>query len=356
MAREFVRTFGSLRVPPHRHCYPNRPILASRCRRFVRRRRTSEIVMRQLLLVPLLILAPLAAIQAQPANGAVPGTTVLQGGVARWSGADARECGIQGRRYAAVDGICYYPVDMRAKTGIHEVALWDAAGARQLGTLTVATRDCTETAITLDRLQYIDVSGEDRARAAKERQHVLAAVKGVAAVHPRFSLPLAAPAKGAGDTDRSDFCERRLYNDSIRSVHTGLDYPIGRGTAVKSPADGTVVLADTHFYSGRTVMVDHGGGLMTMVFHLDEIAVETGAEIKRGEPLGAVGDSGRATGPHLHFGARWHDQRIDAAALLGDPVRLPGIGETPQAQAAADVKAVRSDAVLSSPEDAAGED
>jgi murein DD-endopeptidase MepM/ murein hydrolase activator NlpD len=311
--------------------------------------------MRAMLLVPLLILAPFAGSQGQPADGEKPGAMVLQGGIARWSGVDARECGIHGRRYAAVDGICYYPVDMRAKTGVHEVAAWNAAGERQLGVLTVATRECTETEITLDRPQFIDVSAEDRARAAAERRHVLAAVKGVAAVHPRFSLPLAPPAKGAGTGDRSDFCESRLYNGTIRSVHTGLDYPIGRGTAVTSPADGTVVLADEHFYSGRTVMVDHGGGLMTMVFHLDEIAVETGAELKRGDRIGAAGDTGRVTGPHLHFGARWHDQRIDAAALLGDPSHLPAIGEAGAQQPASDVKAVEADAARSSTEDAAGE-
>jgi murein DD-endopeptidase MepM/ murein hydrolase activator NlpD len=309
-----------------------------------------ENAMRQMLLVPLLLLSPLATAQAQPAEGATPAANVLQGGLARWSGTDARECGIHGRRYAAVDGICYFPIDMRAKTGVHEVAVWNAADERRLGALTVDTRECSEAEIALDRPQFVDVSTADRARAGEERQHVLAAVKGVADVHPRFSLPLSPPAKGAGSTDGSDFCERRLYNDRIRSVHTGLDYPIGRGNAVSSPADGTVVLAAEHFYSGRTVMVDHGGGLMTMVFHLDEIAIEPGVEVKRGERLGTVGETGRATGPHLHFGARWHDQRIDPAALLGDPSRLPGIGEP-----AADVQAARTDASSASVEDSSGE-
>ncbi len=312
--------------------------------------------MRKLIIAPLLALAPFAAPHAQEVDGAKSEATVLQGGVARWSGADARECGIHGRRYAAVDAACYYPIDMREKTGVHEVALWNAAGERRIGALTVAKRECTETEITLDRLEYIDVSAEDRARAATEREAVLKAVKGVTNIHPRFSLPLAPPAAGAGVQDRSDFCERRLYNDKIRSVHTGLDYPIGPGVAVDSPADGTVVLAADHFYAGRSVMVDHGGGLMTMVFHLGELAVEEGAEVRRGDRLGVVGGSGRATGAHLHFGARWHNQRIDAAALLGDPGRLPGIGEASQQQPAADVKAVKASAATASPEDAGGED
>lgn len=306
-----------------------------------------------LVLSSLLVLVPFGVIAAQE-SAATPAATVLQGGVARWSGADARECGIHGRRYAAIDGICYYPVDMQEKPGVHEVALFDAAGKRQLGALTVEARECTETEITLDRLEYIDVSAENRARAARERSETLAAVKGVKDVHPRFSLPLGAPAPGAGTKDRSDFCEKRIYNDKIRSVHTGLDYLIGKGTAASAPADGIVTLAADQFYPGKTVMVDHGGGLLTMLFHLDAIDVEPGQQVKRGERLGAVGDSGRVTGPHLHFGARWHDQRIDAAALLGDPSKLPGIGEAPAD--APDVTAVKADAERTTPEDAAGED
>jgi len=306
--------------------------------------------MRTLVLTSSLLLA--AAVV--PAIADTPEATVLQGGVARWSGADARECGIYGKRYAALDGVCYYPVDMKTKPGVHEVALWDAAGVQKVGALKVEMRECTDTEITLDKLEYIDISAENRARADKERASVLTAVKGEADVHPRFTLPLGPPAVGAGTKDRSDFCELRIYNGKLRSRHSGLDYLIGTGVAASSPADGKVVLAEDHFYSGKAVMVDHGGGLVTMVFHLDEIAVKSGDDVKRGAKLGTVGESGRTTGPHLHFGARWQGQRIDAAALLGDPAKLPGIGEV--VAVAADVKAVEKDAVQTTPEDVAGED
>ena len=280
--------------------------------------------------------------------------TVLQGGVARWSGMDARECGIFGQRYPAVDGVCYYPVDMKAKVGRHEIALYDAAGKRHAGALQVDMRDCTETEITLDKPEYIEVSAENRARAATERVAVDKAVRSQSKVHPRFSLPLGAPASGAGVKDRSDFCEKRVYNGKIRSFHTGLDYQIGVGTEVSAPADGTVTLAADHFYAGNTVVVDHGGGLITMAFHLANIAVSEGAQVKRGEKLGTVGETGRTTGPHLHFGARWHNQRIDAAALLGVPSKLPGVGEA--STKSADEKAVEADAATPAPEDRAGED
>ena len=306
----------------------------------------------RILIAPLLALAiPVAAVAQER-----PSAKVLQGGVARWSGMNAAECGIAGKRYIAIQGVCYYPVDMTTKTGVHEVALWDAAGKQSLGSLTVEERECTETEITLDKPEYIEVSEADRQRAAKEREAIVAAVNGADDVHPRFSLPLAAPAKGAGTKDRSDFCERRTYNGKIKSRHTGLDYQIGAGTAVASPADGTVVLAQDQFYSGNTVLVDHGGGLVTMSFHLADMAVEEGQQVKRGEKLGSVGETGRTTGPHLHFGTRWQAQRIDAAALLGDPAKLPGIGEPEVGGTAPDVDAVEADADQPAAEDRAGED
>jgi murein DD-endopeptidase MepM/ murein hydrolase activator NlpD len=301
-----------------------------------------------------MLIAPVCLfVLSMPVRAAAPTTNVLQGGVARWSGLDARECGIFGRRYDAIDGVCYFPVDMKAATGVHEVALYDAAGEQHLGSLTVEARECTETEITLDKTDYVEVSAENRARAAGERDATLKAVKGDSDAHPRFSLPLGAPAKGAGTKDRSDFCEKRLYNGKIRSVHTGLDYLIGKGTQASAPADGTVTLAADQFYSGQSVMVDHGGGLVTMVFHLDTLAVEPGAQVKRGDALGTIGETGRTTGPHLHFGARWHGQRIDAAALLGETSRLPGIGEGNKD--APDEQAVERDAKQTAPEDAAGE-
>jgi murein DD-endopeptidase MepM/ murein hydrolase activator NlpD len=70
------------------------------------------------------------------------------------------------------------------------------------------------------------------------------------------------------------------------------------------------------------VFVDHGDGLISMYMHLSRVLVAEGDHVKRGQPLGAVGSSGRATGPHLHFGLRWHRARVDPALLLADPDRL----------------------------------
>jgi len=90
-------------------------------------------------------------------------------------------------------------------------------------------------------------------------------------------------------------------------------------------ADGVVALADEHFFAGDSVFLDHGDGLISMYFHMSRMNVQEGDHVRRGQVIGEVGATGRVTGPHLHFGLRWHRARIDPALLLGDPSGLPEI-------------------------------
>ena len=80
-----------------------------------------------------------------------------------------------------------------------------------------------------------------------------------------------------------------------------------------------------HFFAGNSVFVDHGDGLISMYFHLSRIEVEEGQSVSRGQVVGKVGSTGRATGPHLHFGLRWRRARVDPTLLMGDPAGLPVI-------------------------------
>ena len=112
------------------------------------------------------------------------------------------------------------------------------------------------------------------------------------------------------------------------SPHSGRDYPVGDGNTVSAVADGRVVLAAEHFFTGNAVYVDHGGGLVSMNFHLKSLSVKTGDEVKRGQALGKIGATGRATGPHLHLGLRWLGKRIDPALLLDAPSKLPSVSDS----------------------------
>ena len=114
----------------------------------------------------------------------------------------------------------------------------------------------------------------------------------------------------------SPFGVRRVLNNEPRSSHTGVDFRAKAGTPVRASSDGTVALTCNHFFSGRSVFLDHGMGLFTMYFHLSEINVEEGQKVAGGQILGLVGQTGRATGPHLHWGARIRKSRIDPLSLL----------------------------------------
>lgn len=127
----------------------------------------------------------------------------------------------------------------------------------------------------------------------------------------RFTRPI------AGDEPGTGFGSRRIINGQRRAAHGGVDYAAPRGSAVVAANDGRVALIADYFFPGRLVVIDHGLGLYTLYFHLDEVRVTDGETVNRGQPIGAVGATGRATGPHLHFGAQLGTARIDPTVLLG---------------------------------------
>jgi len=125
-----------------------------------------------------------------------------------------------------------------------------------------------------------------------------------------FRSPLEEAARGSG------FGLRRIINGEPRASHTGVDFSVPAGTPVLAANAGQVVLAEEHFFAGKSLVLDHGEGLYTMYFHLQDSLVGVGQRVAQGEPIGRVGSSGRATGPHLHWGARLCGARIDPEELL----------------------------------------
>ncbi len=117
------------------------------------------------------------------------------------------------------------------------------------------------------------------------------------------------------------FGVRRLFNGVLASQHRGLDIDGRVGAPVRAANDGVVTLAaNDYFYPGSTVILDHGERLFTVYFHLSRIDVREGQTVRRGQPLGAIGRTGRVTGPHLHFGVKLAGIYVDPQALLAfDP-------------------------------------
>jgi hypothetical protein len=110
---------------------------------------------------------------------------------------------------------------------------------------------------------------------------------------------------------------QRILNDTPKDPHYGLDIAAPTGTPFVAPAGGVVTFADPGLYlTGGTVVLDHGHGVSSVFIHLSRIDVAIGQRIERGERIGAVGATGRASGPHLHWGMNWFDVRIDPSLLL----------------------------------------
>ena len=109
--------------------------------------------------------------------------------------------------------------------------------------------------------------------------------------------------------------------DVPKAPHSGMDIAVPQGTPVKAPAAGIVTFADPDLYlTGGTVLLDHGHGVSSNFLHMSRIDVKVGERIEQGQVIGAVGMTGRATGPHLHWGMNWFDVRVDPLLLL-EPAR-----------------------------------
>jgi len=120
------------------------------------------------------------------------------------------------------------------------------------------------------------------------------------------------------------FGNQRVYNGTPKSPHSGMDIAAAQGTPVKAPAAGIVTFADPGLYlTGGTVVIDHGAGVSSNFLHLSRIDVKVGDRVEQGQVFAAVGSTGRATGPHLHWGMNWFDTRIDPLLVL-DPGKSNG--------------------------------
>jgi murein DD-endopeptidase MepM/ murein hydrolase activator NlpD len=160
-----------------------------------------------------------------------------------------------------------------------------------------------------------------------------------------FARPLEPPLfSGSFDWPRRSettgrFGDRRTFNGKQASVHYGLDLDGPVGAPVQAANDGIVVLARDCYMSGKSVVLWHGAGVFTLYFHFSELAVSGGEAVKRGDLLGAVGATGRVTGPHLHWSVKVDGLYVDPASILRIDVQGPPAGEAapdPAARAGAD--------------------
>lgn len=167
----------------------------------------------------------------------------------------------------------------------------------------------------------VDLSTQDTSRYEREAQHLAR----VMATHSEPSATLMATANSAQGLRMvapvpgrrsSSFGLRRVFNGQARNPHSGMDIAATTGTPVRAPMGGTVIDTGDYFFNGNTVWLDHGGGLMSMVCHLSAMDVAVGDRVNTGDRVGAVGATGRVTGPHLHWGVLLNRAFVDPALFM----------------------------------------
>jgi hypothetical protein len=206
----------------------------------------------------------------------------------------------------------YLVADLMAKPGHYKVLVRMPGGdtEKQLA-LEIHEKDYGVRRLTLPK-NMVDLDSQTLKRVRKESKRM----KGLweaAPSPPLWSGPFIRPVPGKVV---GAFGQRSVINEQPRSPHSGVDLKSERGAPIMAINRGQVVLTGDHFFTGLTVVIDHGGGILSMYFHLDRIDVKKGERVRKGHIIGLVGSTGRATGPHLHWGIRINGDRIDPFRLV----------------------------------------
>ena len=199
-------------------------------------------------------------------------------------------------------------IPLTVKPGIQQIS----TGGRDLN-FTVGNKKYPEQRITLKNQRQVNPNPDDIKRIDNELAIQIKAYRTFSPNTPS-NLLLDKPVNGPLS---SKFGVRRFFNGEERNPHAGLDFAVPAGTPIKTPAAGKVILIGNYFFNGNTVFVDHGQGFISMFCHMSNVDTKVGQQLARGDVVGKVGSTGRATGPHMHWNVSLNDARVDPAIFIG---------------------------------------
>jgi len=212
------------------------------------------------------------------------------------------------------------PIPLWAKEGRYEVKFYGVKTSSL--PLEINKRKYAVQRLTIKNRRKVEPNRKDLARIAKERERK-AKAKAFRS-NEYANVDMVWPVSGVVS---SPFGLRRYFNGKPRSPHSGIDIAAPEGEKVFAAADGVVVDTGNFFFSGNLVFIEHGNGLMTLYAHLFRIDVRPGERVKKGEPVGLVGSTGRVTGPHLHFAVLIDGVYVDPLLFLPETTMVKRVGD-----------------------------
>lgn len=226
------------------------------------------------------------------------------------------EASFDGRRVLVIqsDGLWHAVVGLGLSTvpGEQKLHTRGVDGIERDYLFRVESKEYAEQRITLANARQVNPTARDLRRIARESKRMQAVfAKFAPGVAGNLILEIPADGELSGN-----FGLRRFFNGEARNPHAGIDFAAPVGTPVHAPEDGTVTLTGNFFFNGKSVFLDHGQGMISMMNHLSRIGVHKGQKVKRGDVIGAVGATGRATGPHLHWTLSLNNSRVDPMLFL----------------------------------------
>jgi murein DD-endopeptidase MepM/ murein hydrolase activator NlpD len=206
-------------------------------------------------------------------------------------------------------------VDLDVKPGEYKADVsykfQDGRTEKREAVIDVQPTEYPTTQLTVEE-RFVQLNPRDLARANRETKEINAIYSSISK-EMLWTKPFVVPIPGEGGRN---FGHRRVFNGEPRAPHNGADLRAKTGTPIRSSNRGRVVLAKNLFFTGNTVIVDHGLGIILLYAHLSRMDVKPGQMVESGQVLGLAGATGRVTGPHLHWGLRIQGARVDPFALV----------------------------------------
>ena len=205
-------------------------------------------------------------------------------------------------------------IPLTVEAGKENLYLDLPGGQKKTISFQVEAKTYTEQHLTITNSRQVNPNPSDMERISRERAEMDSAFS---SWNENFvpTFEMSSPVAGVRS---SSFGLKRFFNGQARNPHSGMDIAADEGTPIYAPAAGQIVATGNYFFNGNTIILDHGHGLISLYCHMNTIDVELGTHVVAGDQIGKVGQTGRVTGPHLHWSINLNNTRIDPALFLAD--------------------------------------